>query len=280
MSGADLRYLWTLSRPRFWLYLAGPVLVAAAYGAGAPGDLLDWRLWALLAYALLPANLWVYGVNDVFDAEVDARNPKKDEREARFGGQRVVWWALVASLAASLVMLAILPPAARPWLLGFLFLATFYSAPPLRFKTRPFLDSLSNGLYILPGVAAYVLLAGHAPPLAAILGGWLWTMAMHSFSAIPDIEPDRRAGIATTATALGADRTFLYCFLCWLGASQAFGRLHPALGLLFGLYPLLVAWIALRRVDVHRAYWWFPALNSLVGMLMTLAGLWRLAHYS
>jgi hypothetical protein len=30
-----------------------------------------------------------------------------------------------------------------------------YSAPPLRFKTTPFLDSLSNGLYILPGVVAY-----------------------------------------------------------------------------------------------------------------------------
>jgi 4-hydroxybenzoate polyprenyltransferase len=276
MSGATLRYLLKLSRPRFWMYLAGPVLVAAAFGAHRPADLADGRLWLFFAYALLPANLLVYGVNDIFDAEVDARNPKKDEREARFAGQPAVWWAVGASALASLAALAALPAAARPWLLGFLFLAVFYSAPPLRFKTRPLFDSLSNGLYILPGVAAYVLLAGALPPTAAILGGWLWTMAMHSFSAIPDIEPDAAAGIRTTATWLGARGTLAYCGLCWLGASLAFGSIHLALGAIFGIYPLLTVWIALRQVDIHRAYWRFPAINTLLGMGLTLAGLWRM----
>ncbi|MCB0215821.1 MAG: prenyltransferase [Chloroflexi bacterium] len=271
-----LRYLLKLSRPRFWLYLAGPVLVAAAYAASRPADLAAWRLWLLFAYALLPANLLVYGVNDVFDAEIDAHNPKKLTREARFGGQPAVWWALGLSALASLAALAALPPPARPWLLGFVFLAVFYSAPPLRFKTRPFLDSLSNGLYVLPGLAAYVLLAGAAPPTAAIVGGWLWTMAMHSFSAIPDIAPDRAAGIQTTATWLGAGRTYAYCGLCWLGSALAFAAIHPALGWLLGVYPALVAWIALRGIDVERAYWWFPAINTLLGMALTLGGLGRL----
>lgn len=277
MSGATLRYLLKLSRPRFWMYLAGPVLVAASFGARQPADLADGRLWLFFAYALLPANLLVYGVNDIFDAEVDAQNPKKDGRETRFAGQSAVWWAVGASTLASLAALALLPPAARPWLLGFLFLAVFYSAPPLRFKTRPLLDSLSNGLYILPGVATYILMAGAAPPAAAILGGWLWTMAMHSFSAIPDIEPDAEAGIQTTATWLGAPGTLTYCGLCWLGASLAFGSIHPMLGTLFAIYPALTAWIAFRGVDIHRAYWRFPLINTLLGMGLTLAGLWRMA---
>jgi 4-hydroxybenzoate polyprenyltransferase len=270
------RYLFTLSRPRFWFYLAGPVLVAAAFGAGKPADLLDGRLIALFLYSLLPANVLLYGINDRYDQDVDAANPKKEEREARFKEGRAVWWALGLSAALSLPLLWALPVGARWWLAGFLLLAWGYSAPPLRFKARPLWDSLSNGLYILPGVAAYVLLRGEAPPAAAILAGWLWTMAMHSFSAIPDIAPDRAAGIATTATWLGARGTYGYCFLCWLGAALAMAWVAWPLGLLLGVYPVLVALIALRGLDVHRAYWWFPAINTGLGMALTLAGLGRM----
>ena len=271
------RALWTLSRPRFWMYLAGPVLVASAFAARTPADLLAWRPALILAFALIPANVLVYGVNDIFDADVDAHNPKKLSREARFGGQRVLRTAVWLAGAIGVIMLLALPPSARPWLAGFLFLAIFYSAPPLRFKTRPLLDSLSNGLYILPGVAAFQTIAGHAPPAPAIIGGWLWAMAMHTFSAIPDIGPDSAAGIRTTATWLGPRRAFAYCILCWTGAAIAFGLVHPALGALLAIYPPLAAWIAISRVDVERAYWWFPAINTLVGMTMTMAGLWALA---
>ena len=270
------RYLLTLSRPRFWFYVAGPVLVAAAFGARRVTDLVDGRLIALFLYSLLPANVLLYGINDRYDQDVDAANPKKEDREVRFTAGRAVWSALGLSGAVSLWLLWALPAGARWWLAGFLFLAWGYSAPPLRFKTRPLWDSLSNGLYILPGVAAYVLLRGAPPPAAAVLAGWLWTMAMHSFSAIPDIIPDRAAGIATTATLLGAQGTYGYCFLCWLGAALAMAWVAWPLGLLLGLYPMLVAVIAVRGLDVHRAYWWYPAINTGVGMLLTLAGLGRL----
>lgn len=268
-------YLLKLSRPRFWSYLAGPVLVAAAYSAPDLAALTRPLLWALFLYSLLPANLLLYGINDRFDQETDALNPKKEAQEARFRQGRAVWAAIGLSILAGLALLAVLPGPARPSLLGFLVLAWAYSAPPLRFKARPFWDSLSNGLYILPGVAAYVLLGGQAPPTAAILGGWLWTMAMHSFSAIPDIQPDRAAGLATTATRLGQRGTYAYCFACWLGAALAMGSIAWPLGLLFAAYPLLVAFIALRGLDPERAYWWYPALNTVLGMLLTFGGLGR-----
>jgi 4-hydroxybenzoate polyprenyltransferase len=99
-------------------------------------------------------------------------------------------------------------------------------------------------------------------------------MAMHTFSAIPDIGPDRRAGIRTTATVLGERRTLAYCGVCWLLAAGAFGLLDVRAGALLLLYPLLAAGVAETDISVSRAYWWFPAVNTLVGMVLTLGGLW------
>ncbi|SDM60791.1 4-hydroxybenzoate polyprenyltransferase [Halogranum gelatinilyticum] len=273
-----LRYLLKLSRPRFWLYLAGPVVVGVAFAAETPSDLFAPVAVALFAYFLLPANVLLYGVNDVFDADVDEANPKKDEKEVRYGGGLLVPAAVVASGLLGLATFAITPPVAWPWLAGFFVLGVQYSAPPLRFKTTPFLDSVSNGLYILPGVAAYAALAGTNPPLAAVAGGWLWTMGMHTFSAIPDIEPDREAGIRTTATYLGESRTYWYCAACWLAAAVAFGTLDWRAGALLLAYPVAVFAIVRSSVDVARAYWWYPALNTVVGMVMTLGGLWEVVY--
>jgi 4-hydroxybenzoate polyprenyltransferase len=276
--GGRLRYLLVCSRPRFWLYLAGPVAVGVAYAAGTTADLFTPMTIALAAYFLVPANVLLYGVNDVFDADIDELNPKKEDREVRYGGDPLIPAAVVASALLVLVPGALAPPLAWPWLAGFVALGVAYSAPPARLKTRPPLDSLSNGLYVLPGVAAYAAVSGSQPPTLALVGGWLWAMAMHTFSAIPDIEPDRRAGIETTATRLGEGWTYAYCAGCWTLAAVAFGLLDARLGALLALYPVGVVLVARSSVDVARAYWWYPAVNTVVGALFTMGGLWRLVH--
>jgi len=276
--GTRSGYLLRLSRPRFWLYLAGPVVVGVAYAADSSAELFAPVAVALFGYFLLPANVFLYGVNDVFDRDVDAENPKKEGREVRYRGDRTVPVAVAVSGLAGLAFLPLLPPAGAVAMVGFLALGAGYSAPPFRFKTTPGLDSLSNGLYVLPGVVAYAALAGTAPPLLAVAGGWLWAMAMHTFSAIPDIEPDRAAGIETTATRLGERWTYGYCAVLWLLAAVAFGVLHPFLGAVFGFYPLFVATIVASGVSVDRAYWWFPVVNTLAGMVLTLAALWVMLY--
>ncbi len=269
-------YLLVLSRPRFWLYLAGPVVVGVAVAASSVEELFLPTAVVLFGYFLLPANVLLYGVNDIFDAEIDSENPKKDDKEARWQGDQVVLAAVVASGLLGVGLLAITPTAAWPWLVAFLMLAVQYSAPPLRFKTTPILDSASNGLYILPGIAAYVVVAGSQPPVLAVVGAWLWTMGMHTFSAIPDIEPDRTAGIQTTATALGERRTYGYVAGCWTAAAVAFGAVDLRLGMLLAVYPFFVGWVASSTIPVGRAYWWFPALNTAVGTLITLGALWQI----
>ena len=271
-------YVLRMSRPRFWLYLAGPVVVGVAYAASSRWELFAPTAVALFAYFLLPANVFLYGVNDVFDADVDEKNPKKDEREVRYRGGRLVPALVVVTGFLGVAFLPLLPPAGDAAMVAFLLLAVEYSAPPLRFKTTPLLDSVSNGLYVLPGVVAYAALAGEAPPVAAVAGGWLWAMGMHTFSAVPDIEPDRQAGIRTTATVLGEGRTYAYCAGCWLAAAAVFGTVHPFFAAVLGGYPLFVAGIVAADVDVDRAYWWFPAVNTVAGMSLTLAALWVMIY--
>jgi 4-hydroxybenzoate polyprenyltransferase len=273
-----LRYLLTLSRPRFWLYLAGPIAVAVPFGVNSTEGLFTPVTLPLFAYFLLPANVFLYGINDVFDADIDVENPKKEGREARWRGDPIVSGVIVASGLLGVGTFALTPQASWPYLAGFFVLATQYSAPPLRFKTTPFADSVSNGLYILPGAAAYAAVSGVHPPVVALAGAWLWTMGMHTFSAIPDIEPDRAAGIRTTATYLGKRRTFAYCLACWLAAAAAFAAVDPRIGLLLVAYPVVVFAVFRSDIDVARAYWWYPAFNTAVGTLLTLGALWRLLY--
>ncbi len=270
--------LLTTARPRFWLYLAGPVLVGLAFGIDSFGRLTDLEVVALLVYFLIPANLYLYGVNDIFDASIDQLNPKKAGRERRFTGDRVIVGGVIVSLLLGLALLIILPRAIQPWLLGFFFLATAYSVPPIRFKVRPLFDSISNGLYILPGVAAYVLVAEVLPPTEVIVGAWLWTMAMHTYSAIPDIVPDRAGGIRTTATILGKHGALAYCGIIWMLAAIAFGVVDLRAGLLLSVYPMLVILVAVSPTSVRRAYWAYPVINTIVGMVFVIAGFWEVTH--
>jgi len=273
-------YLFWLSRPRFWLYLAGPVVVGVVYGSTATSEFFQPITVALFAYFLIPANLFLYGVNDVFDAEIDQLNPKKSEegREVQYTGGRAAALVVTAGTLLGGVFVPFLPGQALAAFAGFYLLGAAYSAPPLRLKTTPFLDSASNGLYVLPAVVAYATLTGSIPPVAGVAGGWIWAMGMHTFSAIPDIEPDRAADIQTTATVLGEGWTLVYCAACWLLAVGLMASVHPFLGAVFGIYPLFVAGIVAADIAISRAYWWFPVLNTLAGALLTLGGIWRLVY--
>jgi 4-hydroxybenzoate polyprenyltransferase len=276
-AAAVCRRLVARSRPRFWLYLAGPVAVGVAYGVPTAGALLSPLAIGLVGYFLFPANGYLYGINDVFDARIDRANPKKDDREIRYRGQDATPWVVVLTAALGLLLTLLAPPIARPYLLGFLALGAAYSAPPLRFKTRPPLDSLSNGLYVLPGAAAYAALAGGHPPVLVVIGAWLWTMAMHTFSAIPDVEADRRAGIRTTATVLDRSGALIYCGACWLLAATVVAVVDWRGGALLSAYPLLVVAWAASDLSIDRVYWWYPAINTVAGAILTLGGLWRLS---
>ena len=81
-----------------------------------------------------------------------------------------------------------------------LFAVVAYSAPPLRFKERPFLDSITSSThFVSPGGLRRWCWPGAVltPQLVALLAAFfLWGVASHAFGAVQDVVADREAGIA------------------------------------------------------------------------------------
>ncbi|GAA1426988.1 prenyltransferase [Microlunatus lacustris] len=269
-----MRHLLRVSRPRFWMYLLGPYMVALAATSLRPPT----EVWLLGLYLTLPANLLIYGVNDLFDVETDRLNPKKRDYETLLqAGQRRS--LVIAILVLNLPFLALVPflPNAWPWLLLFVVTGIGYSMPPLRAKGRPVVDAAFNILYVAPGLAAYATVSGSQPPLPVLGAALLWCMAMHAYSAVPDIAADRAADVATVATYFGRVKTLLLC-----GAAYALAALLalPSVGvfaLLGGLVYLVMIALSLRcrgPEQLFALYRRFPLLNTaLGGALFVVIGL-------
>lgn len=272
----EIKYIFKLSRPRFWLYLGGPALLGVVMGATSVEGLLTQENFLLFLYFLIPANIMLYGVNDYFDRDIDEENPKKGEKEEEYRGSLFTDSVIGLSTALSVPVALLLPQKALPVMIFFILLSVAYSAPPFRFKARPFLDSVSNGLYILPFVLTYIYSTKSFPPILTVAGGWAWTMAMHTFSAIPDIEPDRKAGIETTATYLGRKKTYIYCSLVWAVSGLLVAVWNIYAGLLILIYPLLCTGFYLSDLSDSEAYWYYPYINAFIGMILTMAGLYTL----
>lgn len=275
---SELKYLLKLSRPRFWLYLAGPAILGLVLGADSLNQLYTFENILLFLYFLIPANIMLYGVNDYFDRDIDEKNPKKEDKEEKYRDNTFTDLSISISMALAIPLTLMLPKEVFPVMISFLALSIGYSAPPLRFKTRPFLDSLSNGLYILPLVVSYAAVTQSFPPVAVVAAGWLWTMAMHTYSAIPDIEPDRKAGIETTATFLGREKTYIYCTAVWAFSATVIGFWNMWTGFLIGAYPVLCTAFYFSGLEDSEAYWYYPYINAFIGMVLTILGLWVLVH--
>ena len=283
------------------MYLAGPYLLgitAAAPGSSAtlpstpfapatadhPVTVARLLLsLTFLFYFTLPANLMVYGVNDICDYETDRVNPKKTDYEALVGPAErpaLVRALLICSLPF-VPLLAFAPVTARAFLAAFVFLSVFYSAPPIRAKARPLIDSAFNILYAMPGFFAYALAGVGVPSWHVVAAAACWTMAMHAFSAVPDITADLSAGIATAATLLGRTRTITVCLLLYaIAAALEFHDLGGVALALGAVYMILMT-LALRAKasqyapvtdgpdsGVMRIYRWFPAINTVSGAVI------------
>ena len=269
----DIRFLLKVSRPRFWLYVFGPYLIGLAAAASTRNDFIAFDVLYFALYFLFPANLLIYGINDIFDFETDRRNPKKAEYEmlVRPESHRPVAWT-IAILNLPFILLAFFfAPQALLSLGGFLFFSIFYSAPPIRAKAAPLLDSAFNILYVFPGAFAYQMLTGLFPPLILFLAAGLWTMAMHAYSAIPDIDADGKAGVRTIAMLLGKNGTLLFCLIAFMVAAVlASSYLGYVSLILAAVYAALIclSWFSKNENGLFSIYQRFPVVNAIVGFAL------------
>ena len=251
----------------------GPFLLGAASALSTNTEILPVPALLLGIYFTLPANLFIYGANDIFDFDTDILNEKKGDYEPLVlkHEHKRLWRAILLTNLPFLPLLAFLPLASILALGLFVFLGLFYSAPPIRAKARPVLDSLFNALYVMPGIAGYFAFDGSNLSLPLVIAGVLWTAAMHAYSAAPDIEADTKAGINTIATRLGATRTLFLCLLSYAVAGMIAGVLLGPVGWIgLGVYILLmlVSLRAQKQGQLMQVYKLFPLINTAMGALL------------
>ena len=241
-SGGVLRRLLLISRPVLWVNTIGTTAIAM----WLTGDLWRWDIVPLLLWATLPFNLLIYGVNDIFDQETDALNSRKGGLEgARIAApesRRILAAVVLTNVPFVAYFLFALPLAAIGWILAYIVIFVQYSAPPLRFKARSYLDALSNAAYAFPLV--FVPLAfGESPVWAAAIGLMAWSVAKHTFDAVQDIDEDRAADIVTTAVRLGPHRAVVWSAVWWSVSTICFAFVNIPVAV---VNALIAGWLLLR----------------------------------
>ena len=278
MSG--LRTLVVSSRPLSWVNTAFP------FGLTYYLYVEDFDVLFLVGsvFFLIPYNVLMYGINDVFDYESDLRNPRKGGVEGALLPPELHRPMLLVSTILPLPFLILLIlwgslPSTGVLALS-LFFVVAYSAKNFRFKEVPFVDSMTSSLhFVMPAVYAMTLVGVELTPLALTLLGsfFFWGMASHAFGAVQDVVADREAGVGSIATVIGAKGTVRFAVVLYLVAG---------LVLLATPWPLpLIAPVALLYVGALAPWWsvsdeeawranrswkWFLGLNFVAGAVVVL----------
>ena len=143
-------------------------------------------------------------------------------------------------------------------IIGLTIISFVYNAPPFRFKTRPGLDLLTNGIslgFLLPLSAWSINEPILEFPRLYLFATFCYLMALYCPTMAVDVSFDRRFGIQTFATKFGASNTMK---LSWtftiLGVSTL---IYSGIYEIFPWnYKLLVwtGWLLILEIIVHYIY--------------------------
>ena len=278
MSG--LRTLVVSSRPLSWVNTAFPfgltyyLFVAEFDALFVVGTL----------FFLIPYNVLMYGINDVFDYESDLRNPRKGGVEGALLGPELHRPMVLLSALLPLPFLVPLILWGSLLSTGVLALALFfvvaYSAKNFRFKEIPFVDSVTSSLhFVMPAVFAMALVDAELTGLSLTLlaSFFFWGMASHAFGAVQDVLADREAGVGSIATAIGAKGTVRFAVVLYLVAGLTVVVTPWPLPLIAPVALLYVGalapWWSVSDEDAwkaNRSWKWFLGLNFVAGAVVVL----------
>ena len=275
----NIKEVLATSRPFSWLNTAIPFFVGFAISArGVNLQCIIGTLYFTFFY-----NYLMYGVNDIFDYESDIKNPRKNSIEGGlvdkskhkfmfylvvlFNLPFVAYLLITGNLQSNVAIILII------------FFAFSYSAKPFRFKEVPILDSINSSLhFVLPLVFGVLYAGGANMPWPAVVAFFMWGAASQALGAIPDIKPDRAAGIHSIATKLGAKFTNNYSLILYSLSCLVVAIFYFPWGLLASLfllvYPLNVLFFKKYKSDAksyeyQRAWKNFIWLNLIVGFWLS-----------
>jgi 4-hydroxybenzoate polyprenyltransferase len=255
-----LKQLFVSSRPLSWINTAFPF----AAGYLMTTRQVDATFIIGTIFFLIPYNLAMYGINDVFDYESDMRNPRKGGVEGAVLDPRMhgitLWAVLITNVPFLVYLVAVGSPLSWLVLAISMFAVVAYSMKGLRFKEVPFLDSITSSTHFVSPAIYGLVLAGalFTPALWGILVAYfLWGIASHAFGAVQDIQADREGGLSSVATAIGAAWTSRFA----LGAYALAGVL--ILSGAFFARPTWPFWVASATVIPYLLMVWpFRSLSD------------------
>ena len=270
----SLKDVFFLSRPRFWMYVLGTFLVGMI-ASGNPFEHDNFTTFLLVAFGVffsLPANVLIYGVNDIYDYQTDIHNEKKVAYEAVLQPEKHkrLWWITGALVVPFLLLFFVVNIPTKIALIVFLFTGIFYSATPIRAKSKPPLDVLFSAIiYVSPAVVGFFVTGNTNIEWLAVLGGLVWAFGMQTYSAVPDIDADKKAGVNTLATLLGEKKALWFCLVCYLiSASIGYVYLGP-IAAVFGLVYGLMVLLSINNMNkLFKYYTYFPLINVVTGAIL------------
>lgn len=270
--------LFVISRPVSWPNTAYPF--AATYIV--TGGSLDVTFWIGVLFFLIPYNLLMYGVNDVFDYESDIRNPRKGgiegAREQKAFHPTIMWSAILSTVPFAAWFLCKGTLSSNILFVVLLFFVVAYSIKGLRFKEIPVLDSITSSIHFVGPMIYAMSLTGLSPSyIVYIVAFFLWGAASHAFGAVQDIIPDREGGLASVATVFGARQTtrlvaLLYATSSILLITQGLPASIVGVAGLIYVANVLPYW---NITDKHseranKAWRRFIWLNLFIGFIVTM----------
>ena len=278
-----IKKLFWVSRPISWINTAFPF--AAGYYLATRQ--IDLTLILGTLFFLIPYNLLMYGINDVFDYESDLRNPRKGGIEGAVSEKRwhpLILWASTLSCVPFLIYLVLVGDGLANFFLAlFVFTVVAYSAKGLRFKEKPFLDSLTSASHFVgPLIYALALTKTSLVDNIFVIAAFtLWGMASHAFGAVQDVIADREGGIASIATAIGARNTTRLAFGAYAlaGVLVLFLSFPGNLAILAAVPYLLIVGPFWNITDenceqANRGWKHFIKLNYIAGFVVTMLLIW------
>lgn len=280
-----VKQLFWSSRPVSWINTAFPFGATYLY----LNRELDLTFIIGTLFFLIPYNLLMYGINDVFDYESDLRNPRKGGIEGALLNKKyhklTIWSSILSCVPFLVYLYAVSDVPSALWLTLFVFTVVAYSAPKLRFKERGFLDSLTSASHFVGPMIYAMSLSGinMAEPavLSCILAFTLWGVASHAFGAVQDVKADREANISSIATMIGARATVWFAFLCYaIAGLLVMNTIWPGpLAAIAALPYLLILAPFLKITDAdcekaNKGWRQFIWLNFFAGALVSMIMIW------
>ena len=240
----------------FWMVGFTPFFIGYVVGAET---LYDFDLfYGFLIIAFLTSSTFV--LNHICDLELDRKNPRKEFSLLVRGTLSLKQsWFIFWFLQLGCILLSLRYNNDFMFCIICLTLISFvYNVKPFRFKTKPGLDLLSNGIslgFFIPLSAWSINQPIESFPQLYFFATICYLLALYCPTMAVDVEFDRKFGIETFATKVGASATMK---LSW--AFTIFGVIALLYSGFYEIFPwnrkLLIwtGWLLILEILIHYIF--------------------------